>query len=87
LVFVATALVVTVKVAEVAPEGTVTEAGTVAAALLLVRLTTKPAVGAALEIVTVPVDETLPTTVVGLGESAATVGAVIDRVAVLEDPL
>ena len=87
LVLVATALVVTVKLAEVAPDGTVTDAGTVAAALLLERVTTKPAVGAALVMVTVPVDETPPTTVVGLSDSAATVGAVMLRVAVLEDEL
>ena len=38
---------VAVNVALVAPEATVTEAGTVSAALLLLRLTAKPALGAA----------------------------------------
>lgn len=50
-----------VKLAEVAPEGTVTEVGTVTAALLLVRVTVKPACGAAelsaIEQVSVPAAE------------------------------
>jgi len=37
--------------------------------------------------VTVPVDETPPTTEVGLSESAATVGAVMLSVAVLDEAL
>ena len=42
-----TAATVALKVTVFAPEGTVTEAGTVTAALLLARLTTKPVLGAA----------------------------------------
>jgi len=61
----ATAVVVTVKVAVVALAATVTLAGTVAAALLLDSVTTAPPVGAALLKVTVPVDEVPPVTEVG----------------------
>ena len=50
------ATVLTVKVAVVAPERTVTDAGTVAVALLDESVTTVPAEGAALVRVTVPVD-------------------------------
>ena len=51
-----TALVVTANVFVVAPAATVTEAGTVAAlVLLLVNVTTAPPAGAALVSVTVPV--------------------------------
>src|SRR5580704_3627647 len=42
------AAVVTLKVTEVAPAGTVTEVGTVSAALVLVRVTVAPPAGAAL---------------------------------------
>jgi hypothetical protein len=63
----ATGLVVAVKVAVVAPAGTVTDAGTWAAAVLLdVKLTTAPPVGAGLFKVTVPVEDTQPSTVAGL---------------------
>ena len=61
-----TGVVETVKFAEVAPAGTVTLAGTVAAALLLDRVTTAPPAGAALASVTVAVDEFPPVTVPGL---------------------
>jgi hypothetical protein len=61
-----TGTVVTVKVAVVAPAGTVTVAGTDAAALALDSLTTVPAGGAAMEMVTVPVEDGPPTTLVGL---------------------
>jgi len=66
-VFVATGLVVTVKVAVVAPAATVTLAGTcAAAALLLDRVTTAPPAGAAPLNLTVPVDEAPPSTEMGL---------------------
>ena len=57
-----TLVVLTVKVAEVAPAATVTLAGTVAAALLLARLTTVAAGAAALN-VTLPWTVFPPTTV------------------------
>jgi hypothetical protein len=62
-----TELVVTEKVAVVAPAATVTLAGTCAAVvLLLVRVTVAPPVGAAPLNVTVPLEELPPVTVVGL---------------------
>src|SRR5262245_49099758 len=62
-----TALVVIAKVAVVAFAATVTEAGTVAALmLLLVSVTTAPAAGAALPSVTVPVLPAPPVTAAGL---------------------
>ena len=70
----ATAVVVTVKVAVVAPAATVTLAGTVAAALLLDKPTDSPPVGAALPKVTVPVDEVPPVTAVGLNVTDETTG-------------
>jgi len=75
-----------VNVALVAPAGTETVAGTVAAEVLLdVRFTVRPPVGAALLIVTVPVELVPPVTVVGLTDTPVTVGAVTVRVAVLFD--
>jgi len=69
-----TVLVVTVKLALLAPAATVTLAGTVAApVLLLVSVTTAPPVGAAPLNVTVPCDVFPPTTLVGftlMAESA-----------------
>jgi len=65
VVLAATARVLIVKVALVAPPGIVTDAGTVAEAVLLLSATVKPAVGAAEAIVAVPVDEVPPTTVLG----------------------
>ena len=82
--------VVTVKVLEVDPAGTVTLAGTVAAAvLLLVRSTVMPPVGASAERVTVPVEEVPPVTVVGLTltEERLTLGAFTVKVAVLVVPV
>ena len=57
--------VVIVKLAEVAPAGTVTDAGTVAAAFELFSVTTAPFIGAARSSVTVPVELFPPTTLVG----------------------
>jgi hypothetical protein len=69
-VLLATANVLTVKVLEMLPAGTVTEAGTVAtAALLLDSVTMAPPDGAGLVRVTVPVARVPPTTVVGVTES------------------
>jgi len=66
VVTVPTALVVIGKVALVAPAGTVTLAGTVATAVLLLdSATVAPPVGAAPLRVTVPVDELPPVTLVG----------------------
>ena len=80
---VTTDFVVIVKVALVFPASTVTLAGTVATAVeLLVRVTTVPAAGAGPEIVTVPVDEVSPLTVVGFRVREVSAGAVTVRVAV-----
>src|SRR5439155_17641019 len=65
LVFAATVLVVTVNVALLAPAAIVTEAGTVAAALLLESATIAPPARAGVSSRTVPVDEPPPATVVG----------------------
>jgi hypothetical protein len=81
----ATVLVVAVKVAVVAPAATVTEAGTWAAAVLLDdRETTAPPVGAGLSRVTVPVEDTPPSTEVGftLTPLKAAASAVTVKVAV-----
>ncbi len=81
----ATGLVVAVNVAVVAPASTVTDAGTWAAAvLLLVKLTTAPPTGAGLSRVTVPVEEVPPSTVAGLTltEVKAATGAVTVSVVV-----
>lgn len=62
----ATGVVETVKVVVSAPAGTVTDAGTVAAAFVLAKVTTAPVFAGALELsVTVPVDELPPATDVG----------------------
>ena len=83
--FATTGLVVAVNVAVVAPARTVTEAGTWAAAVLPdVRVTTAPATGAGLSSVTVPVDDTPPSTVAGLTLTvlSAAAGAVTVKVVV-----
>ena len=85
-VLLATGLVVIVKVAVVAPAATVTLAGAWAAAeLLLESVTTAPPTGAALLNVTVPVEDTPPSTDAGLTltELSAATGAVTVKVAVL----
>jgi hypothetical protein len=64
-----TDLVVTIKVAVVAPAATDTEAGTVADALLLESETETPPEGAAALKVTVPVAEVPPVTLEGLMDS------------------
>src|SRR5512137_2743438 len=69
VVAVATEVVATVKVAVVAPARTVTDAGTVADALLEERVTARPPVGAAAERVTVPVEDDPPVTEAGLTET------------------
>ena len=63
------------NVALVAPAATVTLAGTVAAGRLLVRLTTAPPDSAALDSVTVPVDELPAVTLLGLTLNAESVAA------------
>ena len=74
VVDVVTALVVTGNVTDVLVARTVTEGGTVAAAVsLLDSITTAPPAGAAALSVTVPVDVPAPLTLVGLRVSDATV--------------
>jgi hypothetical protein len=80
--------VVTVKVADIAPAGTVTLAGTVAMLVFaLIRVTTMPPAGAGPLSVTVPVEVPPPLTVLGLRVSWPIPGGRTDRVAVLLDPL
>ena len=69
-----TDVVVTVNVAEVEPEGTVTLPGTLADELLLFKVTTEPPEGAAELRVTVPVELFPPTTLVGFNLTEETVG-------------
>jgi hypothetical protein len=82
--FDATATVVTVNVAVVAPAATVTLAGTVALALLEVSATESPPVAAAELIVTVPVDVAPPSTDVGFNVTPVTSGPSTVSVAVTE---
>jgi hypothetical protein len=78
-------LVVTVNVTLADPVGTVTLAGTFAAAVLpvLVNGTTAPPAGAAPLSVTIPVVEVPPTTVAGLNESEVITSGLTVRV---DDP-
>jgi hypothetical protein len=71
-----TGLVLAVKVAVVAPAGTATLEGTLAAPLLLESATCAPPAGAGLLSVTVPVEDcTPPITLVGFSVSEESVGA------------
>jgi hypothetical protein len=80
----ATRLVVTVKVAVLAPAATRTLTGTVAApVLLLERVTVAPPVGAGPVSVTVPVDVLPPMTAIGLKLRLLSASAVV-AVAVFE---
>ena len=69
------AAVVALKVADVAAEATVTDAGTVRVELVLVRVTIAPPEGAALVSVTVQVLEELGPRLVGLQASEETSAA------------
>lgn len=73
----ATAVVVTVKAALVAPAGTVTLVGSVAAVESSESETTAPPAGAAALNVTVPVELLPPTTLAGLSDTAESVGPVV----------
>jgi hypothetical protein len=84
---VATALVVSVKVALVAPAGTLTPDGTLAAALLLESATRAPPLGAGPFNVTVPVGENVPPVMlVGLKANAEGTGGRTVSVAVHVPP-
>ena len=67
--FTKTAFVLTVKLAEVAPTGTVTLVAKTAALLLLASVTTTPPLGAGADNVTVPCDGMPPFTAVGFSVS------------------
>ena len=88
VVLVDVGLVVTVKVAEVLPAGTVTDSGACATdVLLLCKVTNAPPAGAATFNVTVPVELFPPTSEVGLNRSEDRVaGAVTVRVALWLPP-
>lgn len=74
VVVVVTDVVVTLNLAEVEPAATVTLPGTVAAALLLLKLTTDPPDGAGDDRVTVPVELLPPVTLVGFRVNEEIVG-------------
>jgi len=79
--------VLTVKVIEVLPAGIVTDLGSVAEVALLDSEITAPPVGAAEDIVAVPVLDLPPTTDVGFSDRELSIGAVTVRSAILLDPL
>jgi hypothetical protein len=81
-VVVRTPVVVTVKVALVAPAGTVTLAGVVAKELLSDRVTTTPAGGAAPFSVAVPIEEFPPAMVDGFMARLKRAGGLMVRVVV-----
>ena len=85
---VATALLVLrLKLALVPPAGTVTLAGTVAAAVLLLEsVTCAPPAGAGAFSVTVPVEGLPPVTLVGLTVSEETIGGITVSEAVCVAP-
>jgi hypothetical protein len=87
LVTAPTALVVTLKVAVVAPAGTVTLAGVTAEKLLSDRVTAAPPAGATPFKVTVPVEEVPPITLSGLMLTAKSAGGLMVSAAVLVTPL
>ena len=80
---------VTVKVAEVCPWATTTDAGTVAADVVpLVSVTVRPPAGAGAPIVTVPVELAIPpTTVLGLSDRLATEKELTVNVPFADEPL
>lgn len=82
-----TAVVVTVKFALVAPAATVALAGTLAAVELSESVTAAPPAGAAALNVTVPVEALPPTTLVGLRETADSVGPVAPDGLIVSVPL
>src|SRR3989442_6128792 len=83
-----TGVVLTAKVAVVAPAEPVTPAGTVATLVLLLESeTSAPLLGAGALSVTVPVEELPPVTLVGLTLSEASVGGVTVSEAVCVAPL
>jgi hypothetical protein len=89
IVLVAVAVCVAVETVNVAlalPAGTVTDAGTVAADVLLFRLTTAPPMSAGPARVTVPVEEVPPTTLAGARLTPVSAGAV-RAVRVIDPPL
>jgi hypothetical protein len=76
-----TAAVVAVNVAELAPAGTTTDAGTVTAALSRKRATTAPPAGAGPFKVMVPIDEFVPTRDPGESVNWETTGGLTVRLA------
>jgi hypothetical protein len=81
------ATVATAKLTDVAPVGTIVVGGTVATdGLLLERVTTNPPLGAAPEIVTVPVEEAGCVTVAGLSVRLESVGGFTVSVALWVPP-